>query len=226
MSEVNVNEVYDDEAIAAAEAEAKKAAIESDMNKPFEEDVLLEVRHLRKSFPVQKNLLGKVEKELVAVDDVSFTLKAGETLGIVGESGCGKTTIKADLLEYESEVNAWNFHYKWNQHEYDSMVSFCYNNGVGGFRNLIKNGTRTKEEIADKMLLYVTDGYNELPGLVTRRERERALFLLPCDEEPEDDYVYVMDVVKAIWDGKFGNDEERKERLYEYFQDKVNKFVR
>lgn len=134
--------------------------------------------------------------------------------------------LKSDMMEFETEVNAWNFHYKWNQHEFDAMVSFAYNNGIGGFRNLIKNGTRTKEEISVKMLLYVTDGYNELPGLVTRRERERALFLLPCDEEPEEDYVYVMDVVKAIWDGKFGNDEERKERLYEYFQDKVNKFVR
>ena len=62
-------------------------------------DVILEVRNLRKCFPVQKNLLGKVQKELVAVDDVSFTLKAGETLGIVGESGCGKTTMGRTVLK-------------------------------------------------------------------------------------------------------------------------------
>ena len=62
-------------------------------------EALLEVRHLRKSFPIQKSLLGKVQKELVAVDDVSFKLKAGETLGIVGESGCGKTTMGRTILK-------------------------------------------------------------------------------------------------------------------------------
>ena len=96
--ELSVEE-YNDEALAAAEAERKAAVIAEDLQKPFDPDALLEVRHLRKCFPVQKSLLGKVEKELVAVDDVSFTLKAGETLGIVGESGCGKTTMGRTVLK-------------------------------------------------------------------------------------------------------------------------------
>ena len=99
MSELNENVAYSAEDMAASEAQAKQAAIEADKNKPFDLDALLEVRHLRKCFPVQKNLLGKVEKELVAVDDISFTLKAGETLGIVGESGCGKTTMGRTVLK-------------------------------------------------------------------------------------------------------------------------------
>ena len=102
MSEIlqteNTN-VYDDEAIAAKEAEEKNARIVADANKPFDAEALLEVRHLCKKFPIKKNLLGKVQKELVAVDDVSFMLKPGETLGIVGESGCGKTTMGRTVLK-------------------------------------------------------------------------------------------------------------------------------
>lgn len=60
---------------------------------------ILEVKNLRKSFPLKKTLMGKVTKKLVAVDDVSFTLMPGETLGIVGESGCGKTTMGRAILK-------------------------------------------------------------------------------------------------------------------------------
>ena len=67
--------------------------------KPFDPEALLEVRHLRKAFPLKKSMSGKVLSELVAVDDISFTLKPGETLGIVGESGCGKTTMGRTVLK-------------------------------------------------------------------------------------------------------------------------------
>ncbi len=52
----------------------------------------MEVRHLKKYFPITKGLLRRVIGYVKAVDDVSFYVRHGETLGLVGESGCGKTT--------------------------------------------------------------------------------------------------------------------------------------
>ncbi len=65
----------------------------------FDSEAILEVRNLRKCFPIKKTFTGKVKQELIAVDNVSFKLKAGETLGIVGESGCGKTTLGRTILK-------------------------------------------------------------------------------------------------------------------------------
>ena len=65
----------------------------------FDPESILEVQNLRKCFPLKKTLTGKVTSELIAVDNVSFKLKAGETLGIVGESGCGKTTLGRTILK-------------------------------------------------------------------------------------------------------------------------------
>ena len=91
--------VYDDEALAAEYRAKREQQIKEDCEKPFDPDCILEVRHLRKCFPLKKTITGKVTKELVAVDDVSFKLKSGETLGIVGESGCGKTTTGRAILK-------------------------------------------------------------------------------------------------------------------------------
>lgn len=57
------------------------------------DDTLLEVRNLKKYFPIQTNFFGKPTRFLRAVDDVSFSVRRGQTVGIVGESGCGKTTM-------------------------------------------------------------------------------------------------------------------------------------
>ncbi len=63
------------------------------------EDNILEVRGLKVWFPVRKGVFGRVAGHVKAVDGVSFDLKRGETLGVVGESGCGKsTTARAILL--------------------------------------------------------------------------------------------------------------------------------
>ena len=60
--------------------------------------VLLEVKNLKKHFPIQKGFLRRVTGHIYAVDDVTFSIRAGETLGLVGESGCGKTTTARCIL--------------------------------------------------------------------------------------------------------------------------------
>ena len=60
--------------------------------------VLLEVRDLKKYFPIRKGLLRRVVGQVKAVDGVSFSIRKGETLALVGESGCGKTTVSRCIL--------------------------------------------------------------------------------------------------------------------------------
>jgi peptide/nickel transport system ATP-binding protein len=59
---------------------------------------LLQVENLCVHFPIRKNFLGKTLESVKAVDNISFELYKGETLGLVGESGCGKTTLGRTLL--------------------------------------------------------------------------------------------------------------------------------
>ena len=68
------------------------------LEQPTKGEPLLEVKNLRKYFPVETNFFGKPTKFLKAVDGISFTLYKGKTLGIVGESGCGKSTMGRSLL--------------------------------------------------------------------------------------------------------------------------------
>ncbi len=59
---------------------------------------LLEVKNLKKYFPIKKGVFSRTMGQVRAVDGVSFALKRGETLGLVGESGCGKTTVGRSIL--------------------------------------------------------------------------------------------------------------------------------
>jgi len=68
------------------------------INNSTEKKDLIQIKNLVTYFPVRSGLLQRTVAWVQAVDDVSFTIRAGETLGLVGESGCGKTTVGRSIL--------------------------------------------------------------------------------------------------------------------------------
>ena len=173
--EVETVSEYDDEAIAAeykARREAEKAA---DMEKPYDPDAILEIRHLRKCFPLKKSITGKVLSELVAVDDVSFKLKAGETLGIVGESGCGKTTLGRAILKLHQPT--------------DGRIIF-----MG--EDITDAPSRQMREIRKKMQIIFQDPYSSLPPRSTvgdiLSEPVKVHGIVPQDQVKD----YVLDLME------------------------------
>ena len=77
----------------------------------MENKTILEVKELKKYFPKQKDILGNVKLWLKAVDDVSFNLEAGKTIGVVGESGCGKTTLGRTILQLYDTTGGKSLYY-------------------------------------------------------------------------------------------------------------------
>jgi oligopeptide transport system ATP-binding protein len=84
-----------------SEAGPATAAIADAQRRDAGTEVLLEVRDLVKHYPVSAGFLGRQVGLVRAVDGVSFTIRRGETLGLVGESGCGKTTTGRCILQLE-----------------------------------------------------------------------------------------------------------------------------
>ena len=137
-------------------------------------DNLLEVHNLRKCFPLKKTITGKVTRELIAVDDVSFSLKAGETLGIVGESGCGKTTLGRAILKLHQPTSGRIFFEGQDITDYTSSQM---------------------REIRKKMQIIFQDPYSSLPPRSTvggiLSEPVEVHNIVPKDQVKE----YVLDLM-------------------------------
>ena len=70
---------------------------------------LVEVKNLKKYYPIRKGLLSKVVGNVKAVDDISFKIERGTTMGLVGESGCGKTTVGKTILRLHPKTSGQVF---------------------------------------------------------------------------------------------------------------------
>lgn len=88
--------------------------------------------------------------------------------------------LKEDLEKFETGVNLLILaKYRFTQNEFDALVSFAYNLGLGNLKKLTGNGKRNKGQIADAIPLYNKAGGKVLSGLVKRRKAEQELFLTP-----------------------------------------------
>lgn len=120
-----------------------------------------------------------------------WTIGYGHTKNV--RAGMKITKVEAeqmlvqDLATYEAKVEKYNKKYAWNQNEFDALVSFAFN--IGSINQLTAFGTRTKDVIKDKMLLYTKANGKVLKGLVRRRKEECALFSKPItcsvEHQPE-----------------------------------------
>ncbi len=150
------------------------AEIVSVIESSYDPEAILEVRHLSKKFPIKKNFLGKVKQELIAVNDVSFTLKPGETLGIVGESGCGKTTMGRAILKLHQPSGG--------------QIIF-------EGKNVTRYESKNMREIRKKMQIIFQDPYSSLPPRSTvggiLSEPVHVHKIVPQSEEKE----YVLELM-------------------------------
>lgn len=133
---------FDDLAEAEKEQHEREEKVEEDKLLLPDPDAILEVRHLKKYFVLKKTLMGKPLSTLKAVDDVSFKIKPGETLGIVGESGCGKTTMGRTVLKL---------------HQPTAGQIFFNGVDIAGFKG------REMRPLRSKMQIVFQDPYSSLP---------------------------------------------------------------
>ena len=122
---------------------------------PFERDYILEVDGLKQYFTISKNFMGKPTAYLRAVDGVSFKLERGKTLGIVGESGCGKTTLGRTILRL------------YDVTEGSAVYNSVDENGEIRSCDLARISKRELLDLRTELQLIFQDPYSSLPPRMT-----------------------------------------------------------
>ena len=106
-----INEHADFITSQPAEGKERKAGKHAETEKNngpliYDPQYILQVRDLKKHFPIKDGMLARVTGYVKAVDGVTFNLKRGTTMGLVGESGCGKTTTGRTILRLNGDKTA------------------------------------------------------------------------------------------------------------------------
>jgi peptide/nickel transport system ATP-binding protein len=95
---LTVSDFMDDQGVEKHVSPERVVVFDKEQEKEKSSEILLEVKNLVTQFPIKGGFFGRTVDHFKAVNDVSFTLKKGKTLGLVGESGCGKTTLGRSIL--------------------------------------------------------------------------------------------------------------------------------
>ncbi|MHC1762290.1 MAG: ABC transporter ATP-binding protein [Negativicutes bacterium] len=139
-----------------------------------EQTVLLEVRDLKKYFSFRKTFLGKEGKTVKALDGVSFSIKSGETFGVVGESGCGKSTLSRSILRLHEPTSG----------------QVIYNG-----EDLLSYDREKMRQMRRELQIVFQDPYSSLNPRMTVKEQIRApldVFGIGSQEEREQKVVEIM----------------------------------
>ena len=131
--------------------------------------------------------------------------------------------LDLDMVPIIKKLETYDSKYHWNENEFNALLSFGFNLGAGSINQVTASGTRTKAEIASKMLLYNIAGGKRLEGLVKRRQKEHDLFIKPvaCNSNITDKTT-ISEIVDLVYCGFFGNGEDRKNNIYKLIQFFVN----
>lgn len=155
---------------------------------------------------------------------IGYGHTSGVKMGDVITNTMADELLEADMKPVIQKLLSYDPQYHWNENEFNALLSFGFNLGVGSIDQVTANGSRSKNEIASKMLLYYNAGGKRLEGLARRRQIEHDLFIKPFKEQYNfSEATTIREIVDLVYAGYFGNGEDRKNNLYKFIQSFVNK---